>query len=127
MRTAEMVLQMAMFFNVSAIAGANVAGTPASASPLLQRSQQRRGYHSFTQTFDPAPPLFVFPAQADVSAAEDTPVFLYHKLYLRPGAAPPPQEQLPVYEVTGGWKGREGQGWMLRGRKGAAATGAGAS
>jgi hypothetical protein len=28
-------------------------------------------------------------------------VFLYHKLYLRPGATPPAQEPLPVFEVTG--------------------------
>lgn len=45
--------------------------------------------------------------QADAASAEDTPVFLYHKLYLRPGAAPPAQDPLPVFEVTGVWWG----GW----------------
>eukprot|EP00879_Flechtneria_rotunda_P005637 GHRR01005934.1.p1 GENE.GHRR01005934.1~~GHRR01005934.1.p1 ORF type:complete len:1224 (+),score=620.67 GHRR01005934.1:482-4153(+) len=38
--------------------------------------------------------------QADPSAAEDQPVFLYHKVYLRPGAAPPLSEPLPMMEVT---------------------------
>jgi hypothetical protein len=42
-------------------------------------------------------------AQADAAAAEDSPLFLYHKAYLRPGAPPPPQEPLPMLEVTGVW------------------------
>lgn len=45
--------------------------------------------------------MLVVAPQADAAAAEDTPVFLYHKAYLRPGAAPPPQEPLPMLEVTG--------------------------
>jgi hypothetical protein len=42
--------------------------------------------------------------QADPTHAEDLPLFLYHKAYLRPGAAPPPaepQDALPLAEVTG--------------------------
>ncbi|KAF8059682.1 ATG11 [Scenedesmus sp. PABB004] len=36
---------------------------------------------------------------ADPAAAEDLPVFLYHKAFLRPGAEPPPAEPLPLQDV----------------------------
>ncbi|WIA42046.1 hypothetical protein OEZ86_009334 [Tetradesmus obliquus] len=50
---------------------------------------------------DPAKPLSAYKLPvADPAAAEDQPVFLYHKAYLRPGAAPPPAEPLPMLEVT---------------------------
>jgi hypothetical protein len=48
--------------------------------------------------------LFCCCVQADPASAEDQPVFLYHKAYLRPGAAPPPAEPLPMLEVTGDFK-----------------------
>lgn len=41
------------------------------------------------------------PPQPDPVAAEDSPVFLYHKAFLRPGARPPPPEPLPAFAVTG--------------------------
>ncbi|KIY92250.1 hypothetical protein MNEG_15712 [Monoraphidium neglectum] len=37
--------------------------------------------------------------QLDPAAAEDQPVFLYHKAFLRPGAKPPPPEPVPQIAV----------------------------
>eukprot|EP00882_Tetradesmus_deserticola_P020830 GHRQ01022514.1.p2 GENE.GHRQ01022514.1~~GHRQ01022514.1.p2 ORF type:complete len:116 (-),score=20.90 GHRQ01022514.1:68-415(-) len=52
--------------------------------------------------------------QADPAAAEDQPVFLYHKAYLRTGAAPPPAEPLPMLEVTGELAAYIAPMWVLR-------------
>lgn len=50
---------------------------------------------------DPAKPLVAYKLPApDPASAEDAPVFLYHKAFLRPGAAPPPAEPLPLLEVA---------------------------
>jgi hypothetical protein len=41
------------------------------------------------------------PTQFDPTAAEDHPVFLYHKAFLRPGAKPPPADAIPPIKVEG--------------------------
>jgi hypothetical protein len=46
------------------------------------------------------------PAQADAMHAEDMPVFLYSKAFLRPGAPMPAAEALPPFELQGALHGR---------------------
>ncbi|GBF99515.1 hypothetical protein Rsub_11949 [Raphidocelis subcapitata] len=49
---------------------------------------------------DPAKPLSAYKLPTpDPAAAEDHPVFLYHKAFLRPGAKPPAQEPVPPIAV----------------------------
>ncbi|KAI8470000.1 MAG: hypothetical protein J3K34DRAFT_521683 [Monoraphidium minutum] len=49
---------------------------------------------------DPAKPLAAYKLPvANPAAAEDHPVFLYHKAFLRPGARPPPLEPVPQLAV----------------------------
>ncbi len=43
--------------------------------------------------------------QADAMHAEDMPVFLYSKAFLRPGASMPAAETLPPFELQGALQG----------------------
>lgn len=47
--------------------------------------------------------------QTNPAAAEDLPVYLYSKAFLRPGARPPSPEPLPAVDVRGELGGNDRQ------------------